>query len=341
MQIQKQHSTFLKGVAILFMLYHQLFFYPERMDASVTLYRSVSQAHIEALLAGFGQICLPMFLFLSGYGFGTGRARSLEKLAKKVVELYYQFWLVFVLFIPLGALLFNQSGRYDLSVTLLLQNLTALNTTYNAQWGFLILYVACVSSLPVLYKLNNFTLIFVSAVLMTGCTLLNQQVDYGVLQHFLWYGIWLFPFACGLVFARNQQRISQWLAVSRLRIPAILASVVAAPLVYILLMERGYMNIGLSLLTPVFIFLLVGLYRFIPGFIRGGLSEVGRHSTFIWLTHAFFCYDYFQQWIYSPHYPGLIFLLLLAVTWLASVLLTRIYNLMLNKPMVSGRQLPY
>ncbi|WP_433977339.1 hypothetical protein [Erwinia sp. E_sp_B01_9] len=43
----------------------------------------------------------------------------------------------------------------------------------------------------------------------------------------------------------------------------------------------------------------------------------------------------------SPSSPGLIFLLLLAVTWLSSVLLTRIYNLMLNKPVLSGRQLPY
>ena len=341
MQIQKQHSTFLKGVAILFMLYHQLFFYPERMDPTATLSHFAYQTHIEELLAGFGRICLPMFLFISGYGFGVGRARKLDELAKKVVALYYQFWLVFVLFIPLGALLFNQNGRYDLSVTLLLQNLTGLNTTYNAEWWFLILYVAFVFSLPVLYKLNNFTLIFMSAVLMAGCTWLNERMDYGVWQHFLWYGIWLFPFACGLVCARNQQRISHWLSVSPLRIPAILAGLVAAPLVYILLMERGYMNIGLCLITPVFIFLLVGMYRFIPGFVRGALSEVGRHSTFIWLTHAFFCYDYFQQWIYSPHSSGLIFLLLLAVTWLSSVLLTRIYNLMLNKPMVSGRQLPY
>lgn len=339
MQIQKQHSTFIKGVAILFMLYHQLFFYPERMDPTVTLSHFAYQTHIEELLAGFGQICLPMFLFLSGYGFGVGRARDVDGLMKKVVAFYYQFWLVFVLFIPAGALLFNQDGRYDLSVSLLLQNLSGLNTTYNTEWWFLILYVAFVFSLPVLYKLNNFTLIFLSAALMTGCTLLDQQVNFGVWQHSLWYGIWLFPFVCGLVFARNRR--AHWLTVSRLRIPVILGVLVAAPLACILLMERGYMNIGLCLVTPVLIFLLVGAYRFIPGFVRAGLSEVGRHSAFIWLTHAFFCYDYFQQWIYSPSSPGLIFLLLLAVTWLSSVLLTRIYNLMLNKPVLSGRQLPY
>lgn len=335
MKITRQQTSLLKGVAILFMLFHHLFFFQERLSPSVIVYYPFFHGSIENTLAGFGRVCVPIFLFLSGYGFGMGKPRGYGGLAKKALEVYSRFWLVFVLFVPLGAILFNQTGRYDLSMPGLLLNITALDTSYNPEWWFLILYVAYLFSLTLLQKMNDFTLLFSSVVLMVVGTLLYKPEYNWLLRDGLWYCIWLFPFAAGLVCARKRDLIHHWLSVSTLCKSAfIFCSLLAVPLVYTLLMHRGYRNIGLCLVTPLLVYLLAWGLRLLPAIVQSVISDLGQHSTFMWLTHTFYCYYFFQSWIYSPHYPLLIFALLIAVSWLTSVVLSRIYNVLFNRPVV-------
>ena len=45
---------------------------------------------------------------------------------------------------------------------------------------------------------------------------------------------------------------------------------------------------------------------------------MGKHSMVMWLTHSFFCYHLFHDFIYSFKYPLLIYVVLLSISYLTS-----------------------
>jgi len=52
--------------------------------------------------------------------------------------------------------------------------------------------------------------------------------------------------------------------------------------------------------------------------VKSVLVIFGRQSIGIWLTHSFFCYYYFQELVYSPKNPILIFLLAFGLSFLSA-----------------------
>ena len=50
------------------------------------------------------------------------------------------------------------------------------------------------------------------------------------------------------------------------------------------------------------------------------LFFVGTYSTYIWLTHTFFAYYYFQDFIYSFKYSTIIFMVCLLCTILTGII---------------------
>ena len=70
MQFTRDDTKVIKGIAIVLMLYHHLFYFPQRISDSiqyipVLTYHNISSAY---LLGEFGKICVALFLFLGGYG---------------------------------------------------------------------------------------------------------------------------------------------------------------------------------------------------------------------------------------------------------------------------------
>lgn len=66
----KEHTQIAKGVAILLMIAHHLFAFPERIYINSGYISMVSLFgyDIEFLIGIFGKLCVAMYLFLSGYG---------------------------------------------------------------------------------------------------------------------------------------------------------------------------------------------------------------------------------------------------------------------------------
>jgi len=52
--------------------------------------------------------------------------------------------------------------------------------------------------------------------------------------------------------------------------------------------------------------------------------ELGKHSMYMWLTHSFYCYYFTQKLIFAPRYTPLVLLLLILVSYLTSLVLSRI-----------------
>ena len=76
-KFNKQDTNFLKGIAIILLLFHHLFY--EHPEIGSIKYRGLSLVFISALAA---KVCVSIFLILSGYGLNEtvrGKAIGLKK----------------------------------------------------------------------------------------------------------------------------------------------------------------------------------------------------------------------------------------------------------------------
>ncbi|CAI1781804.1 acyltransferase family protein [Serratia proteamaculans] len=319
MEISINKSNYLKGIAIILMLIHHLFAYPSRISPDIPVYHMVNSVDIEMFVGLFGKICVSMFLFLSGYGFSLKKEVSFKYIWSKLKNLYISYWIVLFIFVPIG-IIFFPGERYSLSPSLFFENLIGIKSTYNSEWWFFKLYVLYVLSLPLLSRLNIgplLGLLFLAALCGKGL-----QYVAGAPEVLIEYCTWLLPFGFGMVFGRSQKMPpNSWLVklittLSRTH-PLILLMVTVA--VFIVAH-----NPGLLLVTPLFIIALMKTADGLGSTVNRVVSELGKHSLYMWLTHSFYCYYFTQKLIFAPRYTPLILLLLIAVSYLTSLVLSRI-----------------
>lgn len=100
MELSKSDTAGIKGIAILFMLWHHLFLHS-------TEYGALTQS-----LAIVFKVCVALFLFVSGYGL-TKQYSSLEKrnvrttisfLLRRFINFFFPFWFCFILMVVIGNL---------------------------------------------------------------------------------------------------------------------------------------------------------------------------------------------------------------------------------------------
>ena len=98
MELSKSDTTGIKGIAILFMLWHHLFLHS-------TEYGALTQS-----LAIVFKVCVALFLFVSGYGL-TKQYSGLEKrnvqttikfLLRRFINFFLPFWFCFILVVVIG-----------------------------------------------------------------------------------------------------------------------------------------------------------------------------------------------------------------------------------------------
>ena len=84
-----------------------------------------------------------------------------------------------------------------------------------------------------------------------------------------------------------------------------------------------------AFITAPIIYSLVTLFTYIK-FPTNIIRTIGKYSTYMWLTHTFFCYYYFNQWIIKCRISILMFLLTTLLSLGCAIILTHIEN-MINK----------
>ncbi|CAI0996730.1 Uncharacterized protein conserved in bacteria [Serratia quinivorans] len=332
MEISINKSNYLKGIAIILMLIHHLFAYPSRISPDVPVYHIVSSVDIEMFVGLFGKICVSMFLFLSGYGFSLKKEVTFKYIWGKLKNLYISYWIVLFIFVPIG-IIFFPGERYSLSPSLFLENLIGIKSTYNSEWWFFKLYVLYVLSLPLLSRLNIgplLGLLFLAALCGKGL----QYVGWAP-EVLIEYCTWLLPFGFGMVFGRSQKMPpNSWLV----KLIATLGR--THPLILLMVTVAVFIvahNPGLLLVTPLFIIALMQTADGLGSTVNRVVSELGKHSMYMWLTHSFYCYYFTQKLIFAPRYTPLILLLLIAVSYLTSLVLSRI-ELAINGGMTERMQ---
>lgn len=159
LRLSPEDSNIIKGVALLFLLIHHLFYIRNGMFDDIVI---GGRYHLVNMIGQACKTCVPMFVFLSGYGL-TAVAEKWETINLKqfyihrFTKLYLNYWLMWLLFVPVGVYVFGITfdkvyGGHSV-IKLILDLLGLLNITgklgYNPTWWF----YSCIIVLYLLFPL--------------------------------------------------------------------------------------------------------------------------------------------------------------------------------------------
>lgn len=339
----REDTRIMKGAAIILMLMHHLWAYPER------LYRgrefkgllSLYAAPLIEILGRFGKICVPLFFFLGGYGLYVSSQGHSLNLIGRLKGLYRAYWRVFFVFVPIALLFFRHQSSYTANAMIchryastsgvdFVRCALGLSTAYNGEWWFLAAYICALITFPLARQLFERHSAGVNFLLLALAELLTLYI-LPALGDVSWLGemnrnsslyTTFFAYPAGFI-------VSFWAGIAagkddllvRLR-ESLHKNGLLNPLADLLILTAilwmrelcGFRDEDF-LLVPFLITAVVDLaHRLHP--LRALLTWFGAASTTIWLTHTFYCY-YFEptaRLLSAVHWalPALILLLLLS-----------------------------
>lgn len=335
-QFTKAHTQIAKGLAITLMMIHHLFRFPDRIQkVSYISILPFGKPGFEYLLGDFGNICIAMYLFLSGYGLYMASLKSEKVTLKdsmgKIIKFLINYWVVFIIFVPIGLIWFSDSVRYHFNINSFMANFFTLSSTYNSEWWFVRLYIELTLLFPLIKRILKGSILssiatslgfYIVAIIMElipvvlpRLALLKKSFIYSDIRDILF---WQMVFSAGYIIAKFKlfSQINKWMAGKGLDKKAVYIAIILAVIGIRIGFSYAFEFIGKGnptyvdfILAPIFILISTNfIYKSVSKKIFG---VMGVHSTNMWLTHTFFCYYYFQRLVFIPRYSVLI------VMWLA------------------------
>ncbi|MEC5384398.1 acyltransferase family protein [Uliginosibacterium sp. H3] len=322
-------SALLKGVAVCAVVFHHVLAFPERWP---DFFREISVfpvfvhgLSLESVCAKAAAVSVSVFLFVTGYGFAA-RARNADgyrKWASRFIAFLSRFWLVVALYVPLGIWLhrhwgggsnyakeFLGSTRFVWNTEDFVLTLLGFSERYNSEWWFVGLYLMCLLTMPVLLRVlapgatSLLKVIFLFIVSLSVFSI-SSRVDFWPLVRL---SAWIFPVLTGIVCCRCAQEGIR----ERVRfLPGEWALSIFLVAIYPFArmgFARKFENWGIppSLVDSIVLLVCVPVFcksrlweRGVGLFVRKIFEGLGREAIWIWLVHSFYCYYFFDQFVYS------------------------------------------
>ena len=271
--------------------------------------------------------CYPVsfFMILSGYGLTYCYLKnqlSLSIQGKRILKLYVHYWLILFIFVTIGH--FIKPDVYPGDLIHVLANITGIRCTYNGETWFLLPY-AIISMLSwwiidFVYHLNDkrkilLTLTIYSIVFLTTRYIVYHQLENTTLLTLLLQPFFIvqltFYFSLGILLFRLLENEPASLKA--------LKPTVYTVIIIVLFIIKSMIKITIADGLYAFIIIFCISHLQLHGFIKNILHQLGRHSMPMWMVHTFFAVYLFQDFIYGFRYPLLIWLVLIAVSYLASI----------------------
>ena len=194
----RQCSLFIKGIAIILMICHHMWWFRDVNDFSGVWYYL---APYLIALGKAGKVCVAIFTFISGYGLYLSfiRNNKYAKTLKKVKDIIFHFWRTVI---PI-LIVFFIVGIIPFDITTFLQNMLCLDNSYNGAWWYLQTYLLYLAISPIIFNLiqNRIALVTLCVLSMT----LFRYIAYLFLggEMCIHYFFYYFPFfVLGSVFAK-------------------------------------------------------------------------------------------------------------------------------------------
>lgn len=345
--ISREEATLIQGVAVMLMVFHHLFAFPERVSVSYALVFEFELLHIETLLSYFGRICVSIFAFLSGYGLykkmsGFVRENRFSIIAgyksilRQMLKFIIRYWLVLTVFITAGYFL----NVYMFDGQTLAKHFLGLSSAYNAEWWYVRFYLELLLVFPLLYWAMRFPAKWLeerwSAVLI-WISVLVLSIGWDRID------VCYLSAVTGMMCAGTG--LFEWAAGKMSKVHGLLTGTAAVLLVGVILLRTRLGAACDFLFASVFVFAMGALLKttFFQRSVNVALRPVGRYATYIWLTHTFFAYYYFQELVYAPNYSWLIFGWCMILSMIPGIILEPVamfLEMNIKKPgVVKGRRL--
>lgn len=335
----KQDTNAVKGLAILFMMYHHCFATTDRFSQYTVSFFPLSEK-MGVMLSYSMKICVGMFVFLSAYGMTVSVKRkkpdyrltvreTVNMTTARLVNMMSGYMFIFVL-VHIISVVLGKSRIGEIYGTGLTAVINAVvdflglsdvigTPTYLATWWYMSVAVILVLAFPLLIGL--WRKLGVYAVFLT--TLLPFIIDFKY-KHMQ---VYFLAMILGVVFADGNWlvRFTETKADGKRVLTKLLRFVAEAVCLFLLLWGRnGKYSIHLleiwdSLIPVVIILLAFEFIIILPG-VRQALCFLGKHSMNIFLCHNFFRVFWCPDFVYSFKSAYLIPLVLLGISLIFSIL---------------------
>ena len=289
--MSKEDTKFLKGIAIILLLYHHDPFYSD----------------YGFFLQSGARVCVWLFIFISAYGFTLQMKEGYEKkpvrfVIKRILLLYAQMWFFYLFNLTMsiiwdpGLIGYFKSSVFNLPIDMLgLYNL--FGKPEIASYWYLNFLIVVIAVFPLLYYLAKWTSWFSIPIVILVTQICPYKMTFvhgGQLNYYL------LMVMVGILFAQYNvidrlKKIRQNKDFLIVTLSTVLISVLLV-VRYILLPfieEKWYLGIGpVSTVIALNIIILVCFYRK-EGKINVVMKKLGDHSGNIFYIHWFF-YNYLR-----------------------------------------------
>lgn len=355
--ISRDDTKIIKAIAIILMLIHHLWEFPDRIAGGRLKYliSIFGQPSIQ-YVGMFGKICVSIFFFMGGYGIYLSYNNRKYDVVEKIKNLYFSYWKVFVVFIPIAFIFFssqiayceNQSiydryGRFSWNDCI--ANFLGISSTYNGEWWFLINYVFVIISFPIVRaiidknspRINILLVIIASILAESFLPAIGNVQSIGTLNNnylytkFFYQGApYISCFWMGAVVAKDGllDRLKEAMIKSSILNP-VTDIIIWGIIIY--LRQTGIGDLLDIFYVPLMIVVSMDFIRRLK-FLRRILLELGKQSTNMWLIHSFFCYYFYAvvKIVVAPRWAFISLLVLIAFTYISSVILTLFWEKVLK-----------
>ena len=328
--ISKSEAAMLQAVAVMLMVWHHLFGFPDRISEPYVLIFNFF-IPIETFVADFGRICIAVFAFVSGYGLRkkisnsgkhAGILKSYQLVGAQLLKFFSRYWAVFFVFVPLGFLL----KVYPVDVNRFLKGVLGIGSGYNGEWWYVNYYVRFLLLFPIMTFLTDIILKRVPVLMhiLMAVAVISLLIAPKTLPYYDFFTV-LICFAEGMYFIESNIFETIYRPFQKKPWLRLIVGIVLFGAVFVLRFKgvKDYLLVA----TFVFSVMLICKTESLMRWLRPPLLFVGQYSTYVWLTHTFFAYYFFQKLTFAPRYSWLIFLWCMVLSFASGMVLEELLAL--------------
>lgn len=312
MKLTLDQTRIIKGIAILLMVFLHLFNHVTDVEQCICFLHVGDVPLVNWLTRAANPV--PFYLFLSGYGlyYSWSSGKELNPW-HRCLKLYQVYWVSLLVMVGVGY--YIKPVDYPGSGIKIIENVTGWNTSYNAEAWFLFPYLLLVLSARWLFtwvcKMRGALIAGIGfALYLSAAFIISRASRSG--DEWLFTTMWAYhpilyiECLCAFLFGAIACKTSNN------SLPAWFARLTdrgwkVALLLVMLIIARCIINSDAC--SPLYTFLVILLLSQVQWseWANKGLQFFGNHSTVMWLTHSYFCYYLFHDFVYGFKYPLLIY----------------------------------
>lgn len=316
----KKHTSIAKGLAMILMLFDHLFWLENGKYISLVPVK-ISGETVEWAIGSIGNICVAMFLVLSGYGMyhvvKSKEEYTFKDSLVRVKNIWINYAIITVLFVILDLIF----GNIEFDFVRILLNIFLLDFSYNNYAWFMITYVVIIIVFPLCYKFLKkikwpCQILFI-IVIKVAITLLNKVIAHFIvvpevayktfIEPFMFLSIFLIGYICAQynIFEKAYEKIYK----GRMEKTKLIISLIA---IFMFMYSFEYTILD-NVTAPIICFLIA--YLCSDNIVGKLLDYIGKHSTNMWLVHYHIMILLLNCIVYWPK------LSILILVWLIIILL--------------------